>query len=86
MLVRRTLWQGLYAGVGYAPRVISGMRHFDEVSILSLNPPLATYREFFLPGSWDTTHGVVVEGGIEERAAACALRRSCAISAGTNTR
>jgi hypothetical protein len=59
---------GLYAGVGYAPRVISGMSHFDEVSILSLNPPLATHSEFFLPGSWDTTHGVVVEGGIEKRA------------------
>ena len=68
MLVRRTLWHGLYAGVGYAPRVISGMGHFNEVSILSLNPPLATYHEGFLPGSWDTTHGVVVEGGIEKRA------------------
>ena len=68
MLVRRTLWHGLYAGVGYAPRVISGLRHFDEVSILSLNPPLATYSEFFLTGSWDTTHGGVVEGGIEKRA------------------
>jgi hypothetical protein len=68
ILVRRTLWHGLYAGVGYAPRVISGLRHLDEVSILSLTPPLKAYSEFSLPGSWDTTDGVVVEGGIEKRA------------------
>lgn len=67
ILARRTIWHGLYAGVGYSPRVISGLGHFDVVSIASLNPPLARYNEYSLPGSWDTTHGVVAEGGIEKR-------------------
>ena len=62
MLVRRTLSHGLYAGAGYAPRVISGQAHFIE----SPFPPAVGYQDYFLPGSWDTTHGVVVEGGIEK--------------------
>jgi hypothetical protein len=66
MLVRRTLWHGLYTGVGYAPRVISGRAHF--ISAQSFVPPAVVYQEYFLRGSWDTTHGVVAEGGIERRA------------------
>jgi hypothetical protein len=66
MLVRRTLWHGLYDGVGYGPRVISGRPHF--ISAQSFFPLAVVYQEYFLPGSWDTTHGVVAEGGIEWRA------------------
>jgi hypothetical protein len=72
MLVRRTLWHGLYDGVGYAPRVISGRAHF--ISAKSFFPPAVVYQECFLPGSWDTTHGVVAEGGIERRAGAAQYR------------
>ena len=66
MLVRRTLWRGLYAGVGYVPRVISGRAHL--ISAQSPFPPAVVYQEYFLPGSWDTTHGVAAEAGIEMRA------------------
>ena len=75
-----------HAGVGYASRVISGLSHFDEVSILSLNPPLATYNEGFVPGAWDTTHGVVVEGGIQKRTGRLRIAPELRYNTGTNTR
>jgi hypothetical protein len=31
-------------------------------------PPQYTFQRYSVPGDWDTTHGVVVAGGIERRA------------------
>jgi len=67
MVLRRTLWHGFYAGAGYAPRIINGARHFNSVSVTSLNPLLKSYYESSLPGSWNTTHGVIGAAGIEKR-------------------
>jgi hypothetical protein len=67
IIVRRTLWHGIYGGVGYAPRVINGSGHINALSITSINPPIKTYSSYGIPGSWETTHGVVGVAGIEKR-------------------
>jgi hypothetical protein len=67
ILVRRVLWRGVYAGIGYAPRVINGSAHTNSVFVTSLDPLIKTYSERTIPGSWDTTHGVVSAAGIEKR-------------------
>jgi hypothetical protein len=67
ILVRRALWRGVYAGIGYAPRVINGSAHANYVTVVSINPLIRAYSEYTLPGSWDTTHGVVSAVGIEKR-------------------
>src|SRR3989442_728261 len=67
ILVRRTLWHGVYAGAGYAPRVINGSGHTAGIFVTSLSPPTRTFRESDIPGTWDTTHGVVGAAGIEKR-------------------
>ena len=84
MLVRRTLWHGLYAGIGYVPRVISGRAHL--ISAQSPFPPAVVYQECFLPGSWDTTHGVVVEGESKSGPGRCISCQRSAISIGTSPR
>ncbi len=68
LIVRRALWRGVNAGVGYAPRVINGSGHVAGVSVTSFTPLTMTYSEFNTPGWWDTTHGVVGAAGIERRA------------------
>jgi hypothetical protein len=68
IVVRRTLWRGVYAGVGYAPRVINGSGHVNSLSVTSINPVIKTYSEHDIPRSWDTTHGVLAAAGIEKRA------------------
>ena len=68
MIVRRTLWHGIYAGIGYAPRIIHGSTHVDRLAVTSLNPPVFSYSEYIMPRPWGTTHGIVAEGGIEKRA------------------
>lgn len=65
LIVRRTLRRGLYAGIGYAPRVIHGSGHAN--GIFYQGYPTRVYREYDLPGAWDTTHGVVAAAGIEKR-------------------
>jgi hypothetical protein len=67
IVVRHTFWRGVYAGVGYAPRVINGSSHIESTSVRSINPVIRTYSEYTLPGSWETTHGVVAAAGFEKR-------------------
>lgn len=67
IVVRRTLWRGVYAGIGYAPRVINGSSHANYVFLTSIAPEFKTFSELTLPGSWDTTHGAVSVVGIEKR-------------------
>jgi hypothetical protein len=67
ILVRRALWRGVYAGIGYAPRVTNGSAHVNYLTITSINPVINTFSERTFPGSWDTTHGVVTAVGIEKR-------------------
>jgi hypothetical protein len=70
ILVRRTFWRGVYAGAGYAPRVING--HGHESAVVVNNPyTIPPFRQFFesdVPGQWQTTHGVLGVAGIEKRA------------------
>ena len=67
IIVRRTFWRGVYAGVGYAPRTINGSSHVDSILATGLNPVIRTYSEYTRPGSWETTHGVVGAAGFEKR-------------------
>jgi hypothetical protein len=43
MLLRKSLWHGVYAGVGYAPRVIHGSEHVNLVQVTSMNPVVFTH-------------------------------------------
>src|SRR5664280_1808555 len=43
ILVRRALWRGVYAGIGYAPRVIDGSAHVNTVFLTSINPVTKGY-------------------------------------------
>jgi hypothetical protein len=67
IVLRKTLWHGLYAGVGYAPRVFQGSGHVDSLSVTSISPLVKQYSEFNVPDAWGTTHGVVAAAGIEKR-------------------
>lgn len=67
IVLRKALWRGIYAGVGYAPRVINGSGHANGIQVTSLIPPTTTFFESDVPGLWDTTHGVVAAAGIERR-------------------
>lgn len=67
IILRKTLWRGIYGGVGYAPRVINGSGHANGFTVESLIPPTKTYWEYDVPGFWDTTHGVIGAAGIERR-------------------
>jgi hypothetical protein len=67
ILMRRALWRGVYAGIGYAPRVSNGSGHANYVYITGLDPVTKAYSERTFPGSWDTTHGVVGALGMEKR-------------------
>jgi hypothetical protein len=67
ILVRRALWRGVYAGIGYAPRAINGSGQVNSITVTSISPVIKTYSERPIPGSWSTTHGVVSAVGIEKR-------------------
>lgn len=67
IIVRRALWHGVFAGIGYAPRVINGAEHFNGDSVTSINPVIKMHSEGNFPGRWDTTHGVVGAVGIGKR-------------------
>ena len=67
IVVRRTLWHGIYGGAGYVPRVINGGGHVNAISITSINPLIQVYQTYNVPGLWDATHGVVGAAGIEKR-------------------
>ena len=62
LIVRHGVWRGVYAGVGYAPRVINGSGHVNQVVTL----PVSFYS-VDQPGDWNTTHGVIGAAGIEKR-------------------
>jgi hypothetical protein len=66
ILVRRTLWHGVFAGVGYAPRVIHGSGHSSGIFVTSLNPVSKIFSESDTRGVWETTHGVIGAAGIEK--------------------
>jgi hypothetical protein len=67
ILLRRTVWRGVYGRMGYAPRVIHGSGHVSSVNVASLNPLTYSRTERDTPGLWDTTHGAVGAAGIERR-------------------
>jgi hypothetical protein len=67
IILRRALYHGIYAGAGYAPRVINGRVHEEGSFVTSLVPFQRTFRQSDGPGQWETTHGLVVTGGIEKR-------------------
>lgn len=67
ILLRRTVWRGVYAGVGYAPRAIHWSGHVNAISVTSINPVIKTYSEYNLSPAWDVTHGIAASAGIEKR-------------------
>jgi hypothetical protein len=67
LVLRRTLWHGLYAGAGYVPRVINGGGHSTVAELIPTNPPRVTVFETDTSGRWQTTHGVAGVAGIEKR-------------------
>jgi hypothetical protein len=62
IVLRHGLTHGLYAGAGYAPRMINGSGHVNAVETLPFG-----FQSENVPGSWDVTHGVVGTAGIEKR-------------------
>lgn len=68
ILVRRSVWRGLYGGVGLAPRVINGTAHIISYGLVPVN-----YTEFDAPASWQTTVGFVAAAGISRRVGPCTL-------------
>jgi hypothetical protein len=67
IILRRALYHGIFAGAGYAPRVISGSVHEEGSFVTSLLPFERTFRQSDGAGQWETTHGFVLTGGIEKR-------------------
>ena len=67
LLVRHHVYRSVYAGVGYAGRVINGSGHANSIfNSLVLGMP-ATFSQSDVRGEWETTHGVLGEAGIEKR-------------------
>jgi hypothetical protein len=65
ILLRKTLGHGLYGAAGCAPRLIHGAEHVD---IWQSGPDIRKdHIEFDLPGTWDTTYGLVAGGGLTRR-------------------
>lgn len=65
VVLRRSLWHGLYAGAGYAPRIINGSGHIDAWSVVQISPYTLAHSSTNVPGIWDTTHGLVLAAGID---------------------
>jgi hypothetical protein len=65
--VRRNAWHGIFAGIGYAPRVIHGRGRLHSIQVTSFNPIVHAYNTFEYDGRWDTTHGFVTAVGTERR-------------------
>lgn len=61
ILVRHKLIGGLYGAIGYAPRIINGSSHENFYTI-----PTGVTSTSTLPDPYQTTHGIVVAGGIEK--------------------
>jgi hypothetical protein len=66
ILVRHSVWRRLYAAAGYAPRIINGTVHSEGSYVTSLFPFTREFRQSNYPGSWETTHGLVLAGGMEK--------------------
>jgi hypothetical protein len=62
IILRHGLTHGLYAGVGYAPRMINGSGHQNLVLTLP-----SGFESVNIPGAWDVTNGVIGAAGIEKR-------------------
>jgi hypothetical protein len=67
ILLRKNIAHGLYAAAGYAPRVISGSGRADIVQVVDLFRDIKSFFQTDVPGSWQTTHGIVTAAGIEKR-------------------
>lgn len=67
LLLRKSIGHGLYVAAGYAPRTIHGSVHSSVLSVVSLNPPATSFSQFDFRGEWETTHGLVLAGGVERR-------------------
>jgi hypothetical protein len=64
LLVRRTLWHNVFAGAGFAPRVISGGMHVIQYGYVPVS-----YGEFDAPADWRSAVAFVAAAGIEKRVA-----------------
>jgi hypothetical protein len=62
VLVRRSLWRGVYGSLGVAPRVIGGAANVISYGCVPVN-----YDEFDAPASWQNSVGLVAAAGIERR-------------------
>jgi hypothetical protein len=67
MLLRKRIGYGLYAAAGYAPRVIHGSGHVNIIQTVDLIHNTKSFFQTDVPGSWQTTHGIVAAAGIEKR-------------------
>src|SRR5262249_23854386 len=61
IILRHSIGHGLYAGVGYAPRVVNGDAHINVAQFL----PVAFFQSNS-SGRWDTTHGVIGAAGFDK--------------------
>ncbi len=65
ILLRRGLFKGIYASVGYAPRVVNGTSHYNWITKdLQGN---ASYSTASYPTEYQISHGVVAGAGVEKR-------------------
>jgi hypothetical protein len=62
ILLRRTVWRGMYGGVGLAPRVVSGTAHIISYSYFPVR-----YDEYDTTASWQNGVAFIATGGIERR-------------------
>jgi hypothetical protein len=62
VLLRRTLWRGVYGGLGLAPRVVSGTAHIISYGYFPVH-----YEEYDATASWQNAVAFIASGGIERR-------------------
>lgn len=69
MLVRHKLVGGLYAGIGYAPRVISGSSRVNATTIVNplTLPVVKAFSSYTLSDDYKTGNGLVIAGGLQKR-------------------
>lgn len=68
ILLRKSLVRGIYVGAGYAPQIINGGQDVTSVQATTMEATAYTIGRYHLPGDWQTSRGVVAEGGWEQRA------------------
>lgn len=67
IIVRRHILPGLYAGLGYAPRVMHGEVSDNGIYFADLSKLVPVYFASTNPERINTTHGLVIAAGIEKR-------------------